>query len=93
VITIFSSVEDSIAFDSRRQMRSIIPALIAGGRKLRVLIHALSCRMERHFAAFAGVPYQDPASREQWEQLWESELASNEVEIPTNVEMDRIYGS
>ena len=29
--------------------------------------------MERRFAQFAGVPYQTPVCRQQWEELWETE--------------------
>jgi hypothetical protein len=29
--------------------------------------------IERRFAEFAGVPYQNSLSRQQWEELWETE--------------------
>jgi hypothetical protein len=41
--------------------------------QLRVLIRAASCKIERQFATFADVPYHDPLSRQQWEQLWRAE--------------------
>jgi hypothetical protein len=28
---------------------------------------------ERRFADFAGVPYQNPLRRREWEELWETE--------------------
>jgi hypothetical protein len=40
------------------------------GYQLRVLIRAVSCKIERRFAAFASVPYHDPRNRQLWEQLW-----------------------
>jgi hypothetical protein len=45
------------------------------GYQLRVLIRAVSCKIERHFAAFASVPYDDPLSRQLWEQLLDSTVS------------------
>jgi hypothetical protein len=40
---------------------------------IRGTILAMSDRMTSCFATFANVPYQDPLSRQQWEQFWEME--------------------
>ena len=50
--------------------------------------------MERGFAVFAGVPYQSPLSRQQWEELWEAEgkpggCGSGLVERTTSSPRDR----
>jgi hypothetical protein len=57
--------------------------------EVRVLIRDVSCRIERRFAAFAEVPFHDPPSRQQWEQLWESDhrtsaapLTASPVQFP-----------
>ena len=36
-------------------------------------IRHVSDLLERRFAKFAGVPYQTPVCRQQWEELWETE--------------------
>jgi hypothetical protein len=40
---------------------------------VRTGIRTVTDLMERRFAEFAGVPYQNPLSRQQWEELWETE--------------------
>lgn len=45
--------------------------LVALGLRIRGRVLALAELVERLFAEFAGVPYADPASRQQWEELWE----------------------
>jgi hypothetical protein len=40
---------------------------------VRVGIRTASDLLERRFAEFAGVPYQNPLGRQQWEDLWETE--------------------
>jgi len=61
-LRLFSPVEDSLAVDSRRQLRFMTPTLVGIGYQLRVLIRALSCKIDRHFATFADLPYHDPLS-------------------------------
>jgi hypothetical protein len=36
-------------------------------------ICTVSDLLERRFVKFAGVPYQSPVSREEWEELWETD--------------------
>jgi hypothetical protein len=38
--------------------------------------------MERRFAEFARVPYQNPLSRQQWEELWETEAEPQPLRTP-----------
>jgi hypothetical protein len=76
MIAIFSPSEDSIAMK---------PTLVKIGYQLRVLIRAVSCKIERHFAAFASVPYDDPLSRQLWEQLLDST-----VSVPRPYKLGRI---
>jgi hypothetical protein len=73
MIAIDSPAEDSVAVDSRRQLQSMTPTFVALVYQLRVLIRAASCKIEHQFATFADVPYHDPLSRQQWEQLWRAE--------------------
>jgi hypothetical protein len=72
MIAILSPAEISIAVCSRLQIQ-LKPALVNIGYQLRVLIRAASCKIERHFAAFANVPCPDPLSRQEWEQLWKTD--------------------
>jgi hypothetical protein len=46
------------------------------GSQVRTAIQTVSDLLERRFVQFAGVPYQSPASRQEWEELWEAELDS-----------------
>jgi hypothetical protein len=50
------------------------PAELNETHHVRLAIRAVSDHMERRFAEFAGVPSQNPLSRQQWEDLWETEL-------------------
>jgi hypothetical protein len=70
MIAIFSPAEDSIAVCNERQIQLTKPTLVYIGDQLRALIRAVSSKIERHFAAFASVPYHDPLTRQLWEQLW-----------------------
>jgi hypothetical protein len=47
--------------------------LFALGCQVRKAIGTVSDLIEWRFAEFAGVPYQSPVSRQQWEELWEME--------------------
>ena len=40
---------------------------------MRVAMRTMSAEIERRFATFFGLPYEDPVSRQQWEQVWEAE--------------------
>jgi hypothetical protein len=40
---------------------------------VQIGIRTMRDLIERRFARFARVPYQDPLCREQWEELWETE--------------------
>jgi hypothetical protein len=70
---IFSPAKDSVAVDNRRKLQLMTPTFVALRYRLRVLISAASCKIERQFATFADVPYHDPLSRQQWEQLWRAD--------------------
>jgi hypothetical protein len=43
------------------------------GDQMRVAMRTMSAEIERRFATFFGLPYEDPVSRQQWEQVWEAE--------------------
>jgi hypothetical protein len=63
---------NSMAMDGCRPV-TLSAALLALGLHLRARIRTVSDLIERHFAEFAGVPHQNPNTRQQWEELWESE--------------------
>jgi hypothetical protein len=62
-----------IAIDDRRPIQSMAAIFAALGYHARAAIRTLNDLMERRFAEFAGVPYQGPLSRQQWQELWETE--------------------
>ena len=66
-----SADESSSAWDLRDTF--VTPTFVAIGYQLGVLIRVASSNIERRFATFADVPYCDPLSRRQWEQLWRAE--------------------
>jgi hypothetical protein len=72
MIAISSRTGDSLTIDSRRQLQFMAPAFVDMGDRLRVLIRAVSCNLERRLATFADVPCHEPLSRQQWEHLWET---------------------
>lgn len=74
MITIIGPAENAVVVDNRQQSELSTHVFVAIGYHMRMTIRGMSERMERCFAAFAGVPYEDPLSRQQWEQLWETEL-------------------
>jgi hypothetical protein len=78
MIATFNRAEDAITVDSRRELQFMTPTFVGIGYQLRALIRAGSCKIQRHFAAFADVPFHDPLSRQRWEQLWESQCASSQ---------------
>ena len=59
--------------DNRRPAQSMAAFFVALGRHVRMGIRIVTDLIERRFAGFAGVPYQSPLSRQQWEELWETE--------------------
>jgi hypothetical protein len=77
MIAIFNAAQDSLAVDSRRLWQFMTPTLVAIGYRLGVLISIASSKLERQFATFADVPYHEPRSRQQWEQLWRAEPNSS----------------
>ena len=70
---IIAPTANSIAMDNRRPVQLIAPIFVALVNHLRVSIHTVGEVLERRFAEFAGVPYQAPVSRQQWEEFWETE--------------------
>jgi hypothetical protein len=64
---------NSIAMDNRRPVQFVAPIIAALVNHLRVHIRSVGDLLERRFAEFAGLPYQDALSRQQWEELWEAE--------------------
>jgi hypothetical protein len=68
MIAISSPAEDSLAVDSRTTR--IFVAIV---NQLGVLSRVATSKIEREFATFANVPYQDRLSRQQWEQQWRAE--------------------
>jgi hypothetical protein len=73
MIGIFSRSEDAIAVESRRQLQFMTPIFVDVGYRLRALIRAVGCNLERRFATLADVPYHEPLSRQQWELLWKTD--------------------
>jgi len=67
---------NSIAMDDRGPVQSVAAVFVALGYRARMVIHIVSDLLELRFAQFAGVPYQSPVSRRQWEDLWETETAA-----------------
>jgi hypothetical protein len=56
-----------------RPLQVMAAVFAAIGYRVRMRLCTVSDLIERRFAQFAGLPYQSPASREQWEALWEIE--------------------
>jgi hypothetical protein len=65
----------SIDMDNSRSVQLVIAFLVAVGPNLRLGIRTLGDLMERRFAQFSDIPYQSPLSRQQWEDLWQTEAA------------------
>jgi hypothetical protein len=64
---------NSIAMDNRRLFQSMAAFFVAFAFHLRIGMLTASDLIHRRFAAFARVPYQNPLSRQQWEDLWDAE--------------------
>jgi hypothetical protein len=71
-------IANLIATDARRPIQNIAAIFTALRYHVRAGIRAISDLMERRFAAYAGVPYQNPISRQQWQELWEAEAVPHE---------------
>ena len=71
--TVIVPTVDSIAVDDRRPIQSMAALFVALGNHMRKGIRTVRDVLELCFAEFAGVPYQSPLSRQQWEELWETE--------------------
>jgi broad specificity phosphatase PhoE len=64
---------NSISTDNRWAVQFMAALLVALGCQVRKAIHTVGDFIERRFAEFAGLPYQNPIGRQQWEDLWEME--------------------
>jgi hypothetical protein len=71
--TVIVPTVNSIAIGNRLPVQSIAAFFAALGYHVRIGILSGSDLMERRFAKFARVPYHDPASQQQWEELWDAE--------------------
>jgi hypothetical protein len=65
MITIIGPAENPIVVENRQQSELSTQVFVAIVFHMRMAIRAI----ESSFAAFAGVPYEDPLSRQQWEQM------------------------
>jgi DNA-binding LacI/PurR family transcriptional regulator len=64
---------NSIATDNRRAVQMTADFLMALGCRVRGGIRTAGDLMERRFAEFARVPYYNPNSRQEWEDLLETD--------------------
>jgi hypothetical protein len=71
--TVIEPAQYLIVTESSRRSQLVTTVLVALGRNMRVAARTMSAELECRFATFAGVPYLDPVSRQQWEQVWEAE--------------------
>jgi hypothetical protein len=85
MITIIGSTANPIVLDNRPQSELLTHLFVSMGYRMRQAIRALYDLIERRFAAFAGVPYEDPSSRQQWEQFFETELELIESSRRVNI--------
>lgn len=69
------------AREDRYPRRAVAIALGAFGYQLREAVQALCCKIDRSFARFADVPYQDPPTRQQWECLLDSESVTTGIPL------------
>ena len=79
MITLLESAEHPIILDSRRQLHLVRQVSTAIKDRARATICAMSEKLERCFAVFAGVPYHAALDLEQWEQVWD--MNENIMEI------------
>jgi hypothetical protein len=64
--TIIAPTLNSIAVDNRRPVQFMAPIFVDLVNHLWVSIHTVGDLLERRFAEFADLPYQDALSRQQW---------------------------
>jgi hypothetical protein len=64
---------NSAAIDNRRAVQMTARLLMALGCRVCVGIRTVVDLIERRFAEFAGVPYLNPQSRQEWEDLLETD--------------------
>jgi hypothetical protein len=74
MITLIEPAEYPIVVDGRRRSLFVTHVFGALGYKVRGAMRTIGAEIERRFARFADLPYQDSVSRQQWEQVWEAEL-------------------
>jgi hypothetical protein len=67
---------NSIVVEKRQAVPFLATFVVALRCQMPRAIHAMGNYVERRFAEFAGVPYQSPVSRQQWEEMWEMEAES-----------------
>jgi hypothetical protein len=73
MIATLSRPENSSTVASRRPLQ-VMRASVGGiGCSLPAFIRALGCKIERYFAIFADLPYENPVRRQEWEQMLETE--------------------
>jgi hypothetical protein len=83
VSTIIVPTVNSIAMENRRPVQFMAATFVALGYRVRLGIRTMSDLMERRFWEFAGVPCQNPLSRQQWEELWQAEAEPQQLRITT----------
>jgi hypothetical protein len=71
--TVMVPAVNAIAVDNRRRVPLLAAFFVALGCQIRKAIRTVSDLVERRFAEFAGVPYQNSVDRQQWEDLWETD--------------------
>jgi hypothetical protein len=59
--------------DHRGPVQFMAASFVAFGYRVRIGVRTVGDLIEHRFAEFAGLPYHGPLSRQQWEELWETE--------------------
>jgi len=59
--------------DNRRPVEFMAALFVALGYHVQMRIRAVCDLLELRFAEFSGAPYLSPLSRQQWEELWETD--------------------
>jgi hypothetical protein len=72
---------NTIAVEKRQSVPFLAAFVVALRCQVPKAIHAMGDHVERRFAEFAGVPYQSPVSRQQWEELCEMEAERQQLRI------------
>jgi hypothetical protein len=68
------SVSNVIESYESRPVQFMAAFFAAFAHHVRIGIRTVNDLAERCFAEFAGVPYQNSLSRQQWDELWEMEV-------------------